>query len=134
MEKRREREWYLPHHQVLNPNKPGKVRRVLNRANKFHGASLNKSLITGPDLLQNIIYVLLRFSQHPFAVAADIEGMFNQIGVLPSDQPSLRFLWDTDSTSKVVVRQYTHHIFGAKGSPTCAKYELQRTASDNAKE
>ena len=26
---RADREWYLPHHPVLNPNKPGKVRRVL---------------------------------------------------------------------------------------------------------
>ena len=25
------REWYLPHHPVINPNKPGKVRRVLSQ-------------------------------------------------------------------------------------------------------
>ena len=31
------REWYLPRHPVVNPNKPGKVRRVLNGASKFHG-------------------------------------------------------------------------------------------------
>ena len=126
-------EWYLPHHPVLNPNKPGKVRRVLNGAAKFHGASLNKSLLTGPDLLRNLIYVLLRFRQHPYAVSADIEGMFLQVGVLPSDQPSLRFLWREDPTTNVVVYQYTRHIFGAKDSPTCANYALQRTARDNAK-
>ena len=126
-------EWYLPHHPVVNPNKPGKVRRVLNGAAKFHGASL-KSLLTGPDLLQNLIYVLLRFRQHPFAVSADIEGMFLQVEVLPCDQPSLRFLWREDPTSNVVVHQYTRHIFGAKDSPTCANYALQRTARDNAKE
>ena len=34
----------------------------------------------------------------------------------------------------VVVHKYTRHIFGAKDSPTCANYTLQRTASDNAKE
>ena len=39
------RDWYLPHHPVINPNKPGKVRMVLNGAAKFHGASLNKSLL-----------------------------------------------------------------------------------------
>ena len=61
---RAEREWYLPHHPVLNPNKPGKVRRVLNGASKFHGTSLNRSLLVGPDLLQNLIFVLLRFRQH----------------------------------------------------------------------
>ena len=61
---RADREWYLPHHPVLNSNKPGKVRRVLNGASKCHGASLNKSLLVGPDLLQNLIFVLLRFRQH----------------------------------------------------------------------
>ena len=80
-EKQSDKEWYLPQHPVLNMNKPGKVRRVLNGAAKFHGASLNKSLLTGPDLLQNLIYVLLRFRQHPYAVSADIEGMFLQVGV-----------------------------------------------------
>ena len=75
---------------IVNTNKPGKVRTILNGAAKFHGASLNKSLLTGSDLLQNLIYVLLRFRQHPFAVSADIDGMFPQVGVLSYDQPSLR--------------------------------------------
>ena len=26
------REWYLPHHPLINPNKPGKIRRVINGA------------------------------------------------------------------------------------------------------
>ena len=33
-----------------------------------------------------------------------------------------------------MVHQYTCHILCAKGSPTCANYALQRTASHNAKE
>ena len=93
-----DREWYLPHHPVLNPNKPGKVRRVLNGASKCHGASLNKSLLVGPDLLQNLIFVLLRFRQHKYAVSVDSEGMFLQVGVREEDQPSLRFLWREDPT------------------------------------
>ena len=64
VEQRSDKECYLPHHPVINPNKPGKVRRELNGAAKFHGFSLNKSLLTGPDLLQNPIHVLLRFRQH----------------------------------------------------------------------
>ena len=60
--------------------------------------------------------------------------MFLQVGVLPCDQSSLRFLWREDPTSNVVVHQYTRHTFGAKNLPTCANYALQRTASDKAKE
>ena len=59
------REWYLPHHPVIHPHKPGKVRRVLNGAAKFHGYSLNNALLTGPDLLQNLIHIVFRFRQYP---------------------------------------------------------------------
>ena len=129
--KRSDREWYLPHHPVVNPNKPGKVRRVLNGASKFHGTSLNKSILVGPDLLQNLNFVLLRFRQHKYAVSADIEGMFLQVGVLARDQISLRFLWREDTTSDVVVHQYTRHIFGARDSPTCANFALRKLATDD---
>ena len=54
-----------------------------------------------------------------------------QVGVLPGDQPSVCFLWQEDPTADVVVRQNTRHIFGARDSPTCANYALQRTAMDN---
>ena len=59
--KRSDQEWYLPHHPVLNPNKPGKVRRVLSRASKLHSTSLNKSLYIGPDLLEILLFVILGF-------------------------------------------------------------------------
>ena len=89
---RTDREWYLPHHAVANPHKPGKVRRVLNGASKFQGHSLNNSLLTGPDLLQSLLHVLFRFREHSYAVSADIEAMFKQVGVLLEGQRSLRFL------------------------------------------
>ena len=95
---------------------------------------LNSELMAGPDLLQNLLYIILKFRQHRYAVSADIEGMFLQVGVPDKDQTSLRFSWREDPTQKVVVHQYTHHIFGAKDSPTCANYALQRTADANCKE
>ena len=47
--------WYLPHHPVLNPSKPGKVRRVCNAGAKFQGSSLNSHLLSGPDLMNNLV-------------------------------------------------------------------------------
>ena len=126
------REWYLPHHPVIHPHKPGKVRRVLNGAAKFHGYSQNNALLTGLDLLQSLIHIVYRFRQYPSAVSADIEGMFLQVGVIPKDQPSFRFRWREDPSTKVAVFQYVRHIFGSKDSPTCANYALKRTATDNA--
>ena len=70
---------------MLHAHKPGKVGRVLNGAAKFHGGSLNNALFTVPDLLQILIHMLKRFRQHPYAVSADIEGTFLQVGVIPQD-------------------------------------------------
>ena len=61
-----------------------------------------------------------------------VEGMFLQVGVIPDDKPSLRFLWCEDPAAEVAVFQYVRHIFGSKRSPTCANYALRRTATDKA--
>ena len=109
------RECYLPHYPVFHSHKPGKVRRVLNGAAKFHGVSLNSKHLTGSDLLQTLIHVL----------------MFLQVGVIPEDRPTLRFLWREDPATDVALYQYVRHIFGSKDSPTCANYALQQTARDH---
>ena len=54
-----------------------------------------------------------------------------QVGLVESDQCSLRFLWQEDPISGVSVFQYTRHLFGAKGYPTCANYALGQMAVDN---
>ena len=46
--------WYVPHHPVLNPNKPQKVRNVCNAASEFRGISLNCVLLIGSDLLRSL--------------------------------------------------------------------------------
>ena len=125
------REWYLPHHPMFHPHKPGKVLRVLKVAAKFHGVSLNSKILTGPDLLQTLRHVLMRFRQHPYAVSADIEGLFLRGCVILEDRPPLRFLWREDPATDVAVYQNVRHIFRSKESPTCANYALQQTARDN---
>ena len=107
------------------------MRRVLNDAAKLHGHSLINAILTRPDLLQSLIHILFRFRQFPNAVTADIEGMFLQVGVIPKDQPSTRFLWREYPSTEVAVFQYVRHIFGSKDSPNCAKHALKRTATDN---
>ena len=125
------REWYLPHHPVVHPHKPGKIRRVLNGAAKFQGQSLNNLLLTRPDLLQNLIQILIRYRQHPHAASGDIEGMFLQVGVIPDNKPSLRYLWREDPASEVAVFQKFVTSSDLR-TPTCANYALRRTATDNA--
>ena len=74
-----QRSWYLPHHPVFDDKKPGKIRVVFDAAGVCNGTSLNKSLLTGPDLLNNLVGVLLRFRKHKIAIAADIKAMYHQV-------------------------------------------------------
>ena len=129
-----ERQRYVPHHPVENPNKPGKVRRVCNAASKFRGVSLTDNLLTEPDLLQNLIGIIFRFGEQKIAITADIEALFLQVKVPPEDRKVLKFLWRDNPNEPVKVYEYGRHIFGAKNLPTCANYALQQVARDNAQE
>ena len=124
--------WYLPHHPVINKQKPDKIRRVTNAASKYKGLSLNDALLTGPDLLCNLHGLLLRFRQYSVAITADIEAMFMQIGIQPKDQDYLRFLWTEDGNEKIF--KYNRLIFGATCSPSCAIFVLQKCANDHKQE
>ena len=55
----------MPHHSVVHPHNPRKVKRVLNDAVKFQGRSLNNAILTGPDLQQSLIQHLYRFRNSP---------------------------------------------------------------------
>ena len=92
--------WYLPHHPVLNPCKPEKVCAVFDAASTFAGTSLNNELLQGPDLINNLIGILVRFRQDPIALIADIEAMFHQVRVTPDDCDALRFLWSDGDLDK----------------------------------
>jgi hypothetical protein len=67
---------YIPHHGVYHPHKPGKVRVVFDCSCKYKGKSLNDYLLTGPDLSNHLLGVLMRFREEPVAFMADIEAMF----------------------------------------------------------
>ena len=128
------KEWYLPHHPVLNPNKPVKVRRVCNAASKYKEVCPNDKLLAGLDLLHGLIGILFRFREGPLALTADIESMFLQVQVPEQDRRCFRFLWRPRTNETVQIYEYQRHVFGAKSSPTCANYALKRAGLDNEKE
>ena len=73
-------------------NKPSKIRAVFDCSAVYNGASLNKTVLQGPDLTNKLIGVLLRFLQEPVALMADTETIFYEVGVIPRDRDVLRFL------------------------------------------
>lgn len=69
--------WYIPHHGVYHPQKPGKTCVVIDASAKFQGTSLNDHLLTGPELTNTLLGVLCRFRRGPVAFMCDIECMFS---------------------------------------------------------
>lgn len=125
--------WYIPHHGVYNVNKPNKVRVVFDCSSEFENTSLNKNLMSGPDLTNQLTGVLLRFREETVAFTADIEKMFYQVRVADSHRSMLRYLWwrDNDLNKEVIDHEMCVHVFGAASSPGCSNYALKRTAVDN---
>lgn len=83
--------WYLPIFGVYHPRKPGQVRAVFDSSAKHNGMSLNDVLLSGPDLNNTLLGVLIRFRKEPVVVAADIEQMFYCFKVCQEHRNFLRF-------------------------------------------
>ncbi|XP_045779881.1 uncharacterized protein LOC123877305 [Maniola jurtina] len=127
------RTFYLPHFAVVHPIKK-KPRIVFDAAAKFEGKSLNDALLAGPDLLQSLFGVLLRFREGPVAVVADIQEMFLRIKIREADRDSLRFLWrGEDRKKKPEEYRMTSVIFGAASSPATAIYVMNKNAKEYGK-
>ena len=69
--------WYLPHFGIYHPQKPNTIRIVVDSAAEVGGVSLNKMLLSGLDLANSLLGVLIRFHQCSTAFVADIEQMFH---------------------------------------------------------
>ena len=84
---------YIPHHGVLNTNKPNRVRVVFDASGKINKSCLNDNLWPGIDSLNNLVLVITKFRNEKYAIIGDIEKMFYQVFVYPKDVDSLKFLW-----------------------------------------
>ena len=78
--------WGLP------PSKTGKIHVVFDLNAEFHGTLVNKALLPGPDLTNQIVEVLLQFRKEQIAVTGDIEAMYHQVNVPENQRCFLQFL------------------------------------------
>ena len=122
---------YIPHHAVTNINKPGKICIVCDARAKCQNTSLNENLLKGPDLLNNLVGVLLRLRQGKFCVMADIKKMFHQVMVELRDRDALRFIWRSNRDENFQDIQMNIYLLGKDDSSCCCIWALNKTASDN---
>ena len=120
--------WFIPHFAVTHPKKK-KLRVVFDASAKFKGIALNDILLQGPDMVNSLVGILLRFRKEQIAVCCDIEKMFYNFYVPSEQRDYLRFLWVNEDLSQVKEYRMTVHLFGAKSSPAVATFALRKLAA-----
>lgn len=122
--------WYLPSFGVYHPQKSDQVRVVFDSSAEFEGLSLNKVLLSGPDLNNTLLGVLMCFRKEPVAFSADVQQMFYCFEVREDHRDYLRFLWyeDNDPSKNICDYRMKVHVFGNSPSPAVAIYCMRRAA------
>lgn len=108
---------YLPHHAVFNPkSSTTPIRPVFDASAKTKGnPSLNDCLEAGPNLIEFILSILIRFRMKQYGSISDVEKAFLQISIAEKDRNYLRFLWYKNG--KIQIYRHCRVVFGIKSSP-----------------
>lgn len=86
----------LPHHAVFKEQSQStKVRVVLDASAKCGSddLSINDCMHEGSNLLPNVVGILPRFRAYAFAMTADVEKAFLQVGLQETDRNAVRYWW-----------------------------------------
>lgn len=84
---------YISHHAVIRPEKKSTpVRIVFNSSAVYKGNRLNDYWRKGPDLLNGLFGVILRFQEKEVAVSGDISKMYHRVRIPVEDQHVHQYL------------------------------------------
>ncbi|UYV67841.1 hypothetical protein LAZ67_5002202, partial [Cordylochernes scorpioides] len=126
------RGYYLPHRPVYKmESKTTPIRPVFDASCLGHnGLSLNQCLEKGPNLLERIPEIMIRFRENKFEVTADIRKAFQMVAIEESERNYLRFLWwEKESDRELIAYRHKRLVFGLNCSPfvlnAVIEYHLQ---------
>ncbi|XP_011687025.1 PREDICTED: uncharacterized protein LOC105449468 [Wasmannia auropunctata] len=123
---------YLPHHGVLREtSSTTKLRVVFNGSTALPtGESLNRCLLVGPNLLPPLADILLRWRNHRYVFATDVEKMYRQILVHPEDRDLQRIVWRCDPRDHLREYRLNTVTYGLACAPFLAMRALRQLADD----
>lgn len=123
---------YLPHVWFFHPKKPTQIRVVFDPSSEHRGVSLSRERFSGPDVMNHLLGVLIRFRRVKVGVMCDIGQMFQSFHVYPVYSDFLRFLWLEDNIpgKQIIEYRMNVHLFGNGTSPAVATFGLRKTAAD----
>lgn len=115
---------YPSHHVVLRPDKPSTPCRLV-----ISPLVLNEFLLKGPDLLNSIIGVMIKWRENQYAVIGDVSKMFNQVLTdSNTDAHVQRILWRISEVRRPDVYVCLVVMIGIKPAPAVANTAMDLTA------
>ena len=109
--------FFIPTFMVVREDKSTtKFRLIVNGKFEFEGRSINDYLLSGPNVMNRLADVLLRFRYHKYVLTCDIANMFLRVKVPEKDRKYLRF-FHRDEKGQIVVIEMCSHAFGLTQSP-----------------
>eukprot|EP00794_Sanderia_malayensis_P021204 gene21204-23286_t len=122
--------YYISHHEVLKPDSQSTpCRIVFNSSAKFKGQTLNECWAKGPNLLNNLLGILVRFRENEIAISGDIRKMYHTVKINIVDQHTHRFLWrNMEVEREPDIYVMTSVSFGDKPAGDIAILALRKTA------
>ena len=126
--------YYAPYHSIFKMDKlTTKVRNVFNFSSKSsNNVSLNEMLYIGPNLLVNLLAILITFRVFPIAFTADISMMYRTINLLPKYWDLQRIVWRKNPLDPLKIYKLTTVTYGVACSPALALMVLERIAKQAA--
>ena len=118
---------------MYHPAKLGKIRVLFDCSVEYLGYALNKQPITGPDLTNQIVDVLIRSREEQVTFMGDNEVMFYKVKIPKCQRSMLQFLWweGNNFNNQPTDQQMCVHVFGGASSTSCCNCAVKRTATDN---
>ncbi|KAJ8346500.1 hypothetical protein SKAU_G00279010 [Synaphobranchus kaupii] len=110
-------------HSVTTP-----VRLVWNSSQQFNKVSMNDLLLKGPDVLNPIRAVLLRFRMGEYAALGDIRKMYNSVWLKEREVHLHRFLWRDTPEEKIGEYAITRVNIGDRLAGCIAQLAMRETA------
>ncbi|XP_033221099.1 uncharacterized protein LOC117175502 [Belonocnema kinseyi] len=118
---------YLPHRPIFKEHLTTSTRPIFDAS--AGSSSLNRCLEKGPNLIEQVGDILLRFREGIIGVMADIKKAFLQISVDPTERDFLTFLWyvaeDNCVTSSNNVKNLYSFMHDAKTVMESGHFDLR---------
>lgn len=121
--------WYVSHLVAPNPHSiTTPVRLVWNSSQKFKGLSMNDLLLKGPDVLNPIRAVLLRFRRGVHAALGVIKKMYNSVWLEDLEMHLHRFLWRDSEDGEIEEYAINRVNIGNRPAGCIAQLAMRETA------